>query len=207
MTAMKNKVLAFLLLTALLVVLAWVTPAPAANKDMIALQTMVQDIQQRLQQMQQSIDERMGVMRNIIEQSADSVNKMSASVGTLQASLDKQMQQQRNDTGTQVNQLSAQIQALNDSVDEVKARLAKATKQLDDMAAAQQNLNNPANQQQVQAPPPDVLYSNAYRDYSAGKYDLAATESAQYMKFYPTTDMAGNAQFYLAEIEYRNGNY
>ena len=27
------------------------------------------------------------------------------------------------------------------------------------------------------------------------------------MKFYPTTDMAGNAQFYLAEIEYRAGNY
>ena len=85
--------------------------------------------------------------------------------------------------------------------------MATATKQLDDMAAAQQNLNNPANQQQIQAPPPDVLYSNAYRDYSAGKYDLAAQEFAQYMKFYPTTDMAGNAQFYLAEIEYRNGNY
>ena len=83
---MKNKVFAFLLLTAMLVVLASVTPAPAANKDMIALQTMVQDIQQRLQQMQQSIDERMGVMRNIIEQSADSVNKMSASVSTLQSS-------------------------------------------------------------------------------------------------------------------------
>jgi len=27
------------------------------------------------------------------------------------------------------------------------------------------------------------------------------------LKFYPTTDLAGNAQFYRAEIEYRQGNF
>jgi len=61
--------------------------------------------------------------------------------------------------------------------------------------------------QSFQAPPPDVLYNNGLRDYNGGKFDLAGQEFAQYMKFYPTTDLAGNAQFYLAEIEYRAGNY
>ena len=59
----------------------------------------------------------------------------------------------------------------------------------------------------AQAPPPDVLYNNALRDYNAGRYDLASQQFGDYMKFYSNTDLAGNAQFYLAEIEYREGNF
>jgi tol-pal system protein YbgF len=57
------------------------------------------------------------------------------------------------------------------------------------------------------APPPDVLYNNALRDYNGGKLDLASQEFNDYLRFYPTTDLAGNAQFYAADILYRNGDY
>ncbi|MBV8206359.1 MAG: outer membrane protein assembly factor BamD, partial [Acidobacteria bacterium] len=59
----------------------------------------------------------------------------------------------------------------------------------------------------AQAPPPDVLYNNALRDYNLGQYDLAFQEFGQYMKFYPNTELAGNAQFYLADIEYQQKKY
>src|SRR5581483_7749551 len=74
---------------------------------------------------------------------------------------------------------------------------------------AQQNLNAQQTQQPppVQAPPPDVLYNNALRDYNSGKSDLAKQEFADYLKYYPNTDQAGSAQFYLAEMEYREGSY
>jgi tol-pal system protein YbgF len=67
----------------------------------------------------------------------------------------------------------------------------------------------PAAQQpsQQQAPPPDVLYNNALRDYNAAKYELAAQEFGDYLKFYPNTDLAGNAQFYLADLEYRQNDF
>jgi tol-pal system protein YbgF len=58
-----------------------------------------------------------------------------------------------------------------------------------------------------QAPLPGVLYDNALRDYNAGRYDLASQQFRDYMKFYANTDLAGNAQFYLAEIEYRQWNF
>jgi tol-pal system protein YbgF len=58
-----------------------------------------------------------------------------------------------------------------------------------------------------QAPPPDVLYNNALRDYNSGNYDLASQEFKQYMQFYSSTPLAGNAQFYLADIEYQQKNY
>src|SRR5947209_5090051 len=190
--------------TLALLIIAGVAPRSfAANKNMIALQTMVQNLQTQLQQMQQSLDERMGVMKNLVEQSADNVNKMAGSVNNLQAALDRQLQQQQQTTGGKVDQLSSQIQALNDSVDELKARLATTSKQLSDVIDKFNNIQAPPAQtaptqqpqpQQMQAPPPDVLYNNALRDYNSGKYDLAAQEFAQYMKFYPTTDLAGNAQ-------------
>ncbi|MDR3726379.1 MAG: tetratricopeptide repeat protein [Terracidiphilus sp.] len=198
-----------------LMVAAPVTPAFATSKDMVQLQTQVQDLADRMARMQQSFDERMGVMRNLVEQSTDNVNKLAESVQTMQ----KGLQQQNADSQTKLDQVSGQIQTLNDSVDELKARLAKASKQLDDMQAQQQNLPTPGQSGPAavpgaggppaasQAPPADVLYNNALRDYNSARYDLAASQFQDYLKYYPNTDLAGNAQFYLADMEYRSGNF
>jgi tol-pal system protein YbgF len=77
------------------------------------------------------------------------------------------------------------------------------------MQAAQQSIaaQQAQQQQQAQVPPPDVLYNNALRDYNAGKNDLAGQEFSDYVKYYPNTDLAGNSYFYLAEIQYRQGNF
>jgi len=182
------------------------TPAWAVNRDIVQLQTQVQALQDQMAQMKQSFDERMGVMRNLLEQNADTMNKLAAAMTALQNSLQKQ----ESDSGSKVDQVSGQIQALNDTMDELKARLAKVSKQLEDMQAAQQNLaaqQTPQQPPQPPAPPPDVLYNNALSDYNAGKNDLAVQEFHDYIKYYPNTDLAGNSYFYLADIEYRQGNY
>jgi len=180
-------------------------PAYAVNKEMVQLQTQVQALQDQMARMQQSFDERMGVVQHLIEQSTDNMNKVALAVSNLQANLQKQ----QNDAGSHVEQLSGQIQALNDSLDELRARLAKVSKQLEDMQASQQNLAAQQAQQQAQAavPPPDVLYNNALRDYNAGKNDLAIQEFSDYIKNYAGTDLAGNSYFYLAEIEFREGRF
>jgi tol-pal system protein YbgF len=191
------------------VMLLGVDPAWAVNKDMVQLQTQVQQLQEQMTAMQRSFDERMGVMNNLVQQDTDAVNKSVQAIGTLQTILQKQQA----DSGTKADQLSGQIQALNDTLDELKVRLAKVTKQLEDMQAAQQSIQaqqatQQAQQQaQAQAPPPDVLYNNAIRDYNGGKNDLATQEFSDYIKFYPNTDLAGNAYFYLGEIQFKQGNY
>src|ERR1700747_2256017 len=129
MKTLRSFVLVVLLVAAAL-------PAFPVSKEIVQLQTQVQGLQDQMARMQQSFDERMGVMRNLIEQSTDNINKMSNSVDALQ----KALQQQNNDTAGKVDQVSGQIQALHDSLDELKARVAKVSKQMDDMTAAQQNL-------------------------------------------------------------------
>src|SRR5215469_6725872 len=186
-----------------------VSPVYGANKEMVQLQTQVQQLQEQITAMKQSFDERMGVMKNLVEQNTDASNKTTAAINALQNTLQKQ----QGDAAGRVDQLSGQIQALNDTMDELKVRLAKVSKQLEDMQSTQQSLA--ASQQaaqaqaqaQAQAPPPDVLYANALRDYNGGKNDLASQEFTDYIKFYPNTDLAGNSYFYLAEIQYRAANY
>ena len=206
-------------------------PAPrahAASKEMIQLQQQVQTLQDTLQRLQQSNDERMGVLQHLVEQTADNVNRMSQTMNTLQQAV----QAQNEGNGTKVDQLSGQMQGLNDSVDELKSRLGRLDTTLKAIQAQLQNVNTqpaggggaqggaPAGQQlpggpdagaapaqQPAAPPVDQLYQGGLRDYNGAKYDVAAGEFSDVLKYYPQDNLAGNAQFYLGEIAYRQGDY
>jgi tol-pal system protein YbgF len=57
------------------------------------------------------------------------------------------------------------------------------------------------------APSADVLYSNGLRDLTGKNYTLAIQEFNDYLKYYGTTDLASNAQFYLGEIAYSQGKF
>jgi tol-pal system protein YbgF len=210
---MKRRILPILLAVACFAV-AGAMPASAGTKEqLIQLQTTVQILQDNMARMQQSFDERMGLMKDLITQQTDNINRMNSAVDSLQ----KALQQQGGDTGGRVDQVAGQVQSLHDAVDELKARLAKVSTQLDDIRTAQQNIANPppsgpgtpvapatpANT----APPADVLYNNALSDFNAGKSDLAAQEFTQFLQVYPVNDLAGNAQFYLGEIDYRRNNF
>jgi len=206
MTLRRSLTTLLALLSTLCLVAA---PAWGTSKEMIQLQTQVQQLQEQMTAMQRSFDERMGVMKNLVEQDTDAINKVTGAITTLQTSLQKQ----QGDSAAHVDQLAGQIQSLNDSLDELKARLAKVSKQLEDMQSSQQTLaaQQAAQAQQAAAaaaaPPPDVLYNNALRDYNGNKNDLATQEFSDYIKFYPNTDLAGNCYFYLGEVQFRQGNY
>lgn len=60
-------------------------------------------------------------------------------------------------------------------------------------------------------PPPglksETLYSNAYRDYLGGNYDLALQEFSDYIKYFNETQFAPNSQFYIGNIYYKRQDY
>ena len=247
------------------------TPGFAVNKDMVQLQTQVHDLQDAVAHMQQSNDERMGVLKDLVQQTADSVNKMSVAVQTLEQKLSAQQET----ANGKVDQVSGQVQSLNDSLDEVKARLNTMEKALQSVQSQQQSIDaalqnmaaaNPANAASgtaanpeagaagtpgsslppmqpatapdnggkpsagvpfsatqgpyanatpppaalpagAGAPPVSDLYGTALRDYMAAKYSLATTEFGQVAQSYPDDSLAGNAYYYLGEIDYRAGKF
>jgi tol-pal system protein YbgF len=112
-------------------------PAFAVNKDMVQLQTQVQQLQDAVARLQQTNDESMGVLKSLVQQSADSVNKMAATVTALQ----RQMQTQQEAQGAKTDQISGQIQSLNDSLDEVKARIGALEKLVQSVQSQQQSMS------------------------------------------------------------------
>ena len=193
-----------------LLLMFWLSASPAwgVSKEIVQLQTQVQQLQEQMTAMKSSFDERMGVMNSLVEKDTDSVNKLAAAINLLQTTLAKQ----QGDSGGKLDQVSGQIQSLNDTMDEIKVRLAAVTKQLQDVQSQLQSVGanaaatKAANDALASAPPPDVLYNNALRDYNGGNTQ-ASEEFSDYIKFYPNTDLAGNAYFYLGELQFKQQNY
>ena len=112
-------------------------PARAENKDMIQLQTQVQALQDAIAKLQQTNDESFGMLKQLIQQTADSVNTMSTTVNGLKLS----MQNQQDAVSASNQQVSGQVQSLNDSIDELKARMARMEKALNAIQNQQQATN------------------------------------------------------------------
>jgi len=203
--------------------------AHAASKEIIELQTQVQQLIDMVQRLQSTLDTRLGVVQHLAEQTADDANRVSATVNALQQKINAQNEA----GGGKLDTVSGQVQSLNDSVDELKSRIAKLDKSVQEMQAQLQSVQNPAgvapssgnpgsnpspqngpgtpegNSQPVvlpaanQAPPLQETFQAGLRDYNSARYDVAASEFQDVLHYYPLDDLAGQAHFYLGEIAYR----
>jgi TolA-binding protein len=118
--------------------------AHAVAKEIVELQTQVQQLLDQVQRLQSTLDAKMGVLQHLAEQTADTANQMTATVNALQQKLNTQ-----NDaTGGKLDTVSGQVQSLNDSVDELKARNSKLDKNLQDLQTQLQNVQTPPAQTQ-----------------------------------------------------------
>ncbi len=112
-------------------------PAYAVSKEMVQLQTQVQELIDNLARLQQSNDQQAGVLKDLVQQTVDSVNKMSVVVNGMQLKLQNESDAQT----ASKDQLSGQVQALNDSLDELKARMQRMEKSLNDLQGQAQTTN------------------------------------------------------------------
>lgn len=220
-------------------------PAHAASKEIIELQTQVQQLLDMVQRLQSTVDSRFGVLQHLVEQSTDGVNQMTTAVNSMQQKINAQSEA----NSGKLDGVSGQVQSLNDSIDELKTRMGKLDKELQDVQSQLQTMQaqstaaaNPAGAQQGQpgtsqqpgipgqqsqpgagdngggapqvpqqpqdqAPPLQDTYQSGLRDYNAARYDVAAGEFGDIVHYYPNDPLAGNAQFYLGEISYRQQKY
>ena len=202
-------------------------PAGAVAREIIELQTGVTQLIQGQQAMQTAITQNAAVQRTLVEQSLDSVNKLSTSMAAVQ----KNTQDFSATSGARLDTMGTQVQGLSDNVADLQARLGKLDQKLTDIQNTLQNVDSkmaappPAANPAATAPSPsggpgaspmasaappasaDVLYSNGLRDINGKHYDLAAQEFQDYLKYYSDTDLASNAQFYLGEIAFMQGEY
>ncbi len=139
----RNRLLPTAALILLLVPAA--VPAHAVSKEIVELQTQVQQLLDMVQRLQSTLDARMGVLEHLAQQTADQANQVTTAVNALQQKLGAQ----GDAVSGKVDSVSGQVQSLNDSVDELKARIAKLDKTVQDLQAQLQAMQ--AAQMQTQA--------------------------------------------------------
>ena len=218
----RNRVLAAVVFATVLV--SAPMPAHAASKEIIQLQTQVQQLLDMMQRLQSTMDTRFGVLQNLAQETADQAKQMGVAVNDLQ----KKLNAENEGVNGKVDTVSGQVQSLNDSVDELKSRMAKLTKTIQDMQTQMQNVQSqpgltPGGQPPApgagpggqatgaptmnQAPPLQETFQSGLRDFNAGNYQVAAGEFQDVLHYYPLDDLAGSAQFYIGEIAYEQKRY
>ncbi len=194
----------------------------AASKEIVELQRDVAQIQDQLRALQRSQDEKLSALTVLVQQSLDAANKANTSVAVLENNLRQNLRDQEKsvaapvaNVGAKIDQMSTDFQSLRESMADVAARLGKLQQQVLDLSNAAKTIQAPpppggGGMASSGGPPPmsaESLYANAMRDRSGGKSDLALQEFRDYLKYFPNTDLAPNAQFYIGEIHYQLGDY
>ena len=209
------------------------SPAPAGgvSKEMIQLQASVDQLQQGQQALRTAVDTNSATLQTLVKQSLDSINQLNTQMGALQQTV----QQVQANTGNSLSSVTTQTQAVSDNMADMQSRIAKLGQQMSDMQSLLQSIDAkvsgnappgsavPGGSPTGAAPPPgsasntggpgmppisaDTLYQNALRDFTSGNYDLSRQEFSDYIKNFPSNDLAGNAQFYLGEISYAQNNF
>jgi len=215
---------AFLILPVISLVIG-AQPGYAVNKEMLQVLERLDQLQQQVTALQKTVDTQSAVLKTLIEQANDNVNKLKSNMDDLRDATQKNLAT----SNARLDSMTTQIQALSESLDEAKSRLGKLGEQLTQTQNIIQTLTAPPQQPAApapgetapgasgpggQAPPPkpsvpdpDSLYDSGLTDYNGGQYDLAVQAFEQYLQYYGETDRASNAQFYIGDSYYLQKQY
>ena len=209
------------------VLIASPTLAFAASKEILELQRDITQLQQQVKDLQRSQDEKFAALQVLVQQAVDNASKANTAVAVIQSGF----QQNIRDTESKVvapvvglasrmDQVSNDLRTVEQAVSDVTGLMSKLQAQLTDLGNAVKVMQAPPPPPPAQTTPaggaaaPETpaisatdLYSNARRDMSGGKLDLALQEFSDYLKWYGNTDLAPNAQFYIAYIHSSQGDY
>lgn len=212
-------------------------PANAVSREIIQIQQSIAQILQNQQDLRTDVDTRFAAMQVLVQQSLTAQNQLSQTMGSLQktvqdaqansgatnSSTTQQIQgisDNMQDMQARVGKLAQQMSDIQSTLQQINAKVSGPAPGVQNPGAPMgsnpgndpgSSTNQPVTTSQPAAPVPgisgDTLYSNALRDLNGAHYDLSRQEFNDYLKNFPDGAFASNAQFYLGEISYAQGQY
>ena len=193
----------------------------AVNKDLVALQ---RDLEAKMDAMQQNLSSKIDVMTGTLQAIQNDSRRTADQVATLQESLGSALTRSLtpvNTLNTRIDAMGEDTRALRDSLADLSARLERMDAKMTDLKNQLQIMQSPPPAPGAAGPsptggapgaaPPGVSaeksFSDARRDQQTGNLDLAGQEYQQYLTYFPNTEQAASAQYYLGDISYTRGDY
>jgi tol-pal system protein YbgF len=193
-------------------------PAAAASREqqqMMADIRMLQEQTQQLQAMLLTLTEALRTVTTRLDEQAGVNRKAFADqkllADTLAGDL-RVVREKLDETNVRLTSLSQDVEGVRDLIPQVAAAGAIPATTPDGSPAAPagtpaaSSANAPPTATSVPAPAvnltgttPRRLYETAYADYTAGQWSLAIQGFETYLKTYPKSDLADDAQYYIGE--------
>lgn len=187
----------------------------AIDTNNATLRTLVQQSLDATNQ----LNSQMGVLQKSVQEATANSGSRIDSMSTQTQGLSDNMQDVQARVaklGQQMNDIQGLLQSIDGKISGGVSTQQSGYSGAPSPGSSLQTQPNPGSSQPPQSANPvptmpavsaDTLYQNALRDFSTGKYDLARQEFGDYVKNFPTNDLASNAQFYLGEISYAQGDF
>ena len=213
----RVPVVRVLMLTAAMALVA-AAPLPAQKKEIIQLQRDMAILQEQVRETGRQItqlSERMAVFENLLQQNLDTSTKLHQAVALIERSLAKQADAMIGPITTismRIDSLTSRFGAVREAVEEMNSRLGKVQQQVEDI------------KNQVSTLPPsgmedagggalgggtssETLFNSALTDYHRGTFESAEPQFEDYLRMFPSTVRASEAQYYLGDISYQQEDF
>jgi TolA-binding protein len=194
--------------------------ASAANKEHEAIQRDIAMIGEEMRRLSATLTNEFTAMKTMVQQSINASDKAQGSVLVLETRMTERMQSLEKSLNQTVANMNAKVDAMADEFRSIKeenketnARLLKMSAKMDELKNIVTSLPSLINQAPPQpqlqgdnnppAPGPGAgasTFEDANRDRLAGKNDLAIKEYREFVKAYPKSENACEAQFRVGEL-------
>ena len=207
------KRLSLTALSALLLTTFLAVPAAAQNREHVQLMGDIRMLQEQTLQIQvvlgsltealeavmARLDEQTNLTRKAFADQKLLVDNLSDDVRVLREKLD--------DTNVRITSLSEEVEALRLTVPPVQVfpQGTEATADAADGAPFPGALVAPP--AAVPGVPPQRLFEQARADYMAGQWDLSIQGFDSYIKTFPRSERADDAQYYIGQTYYADGRF
>jgi TolA-binding protein len=189
----------------------------SVDQKVAAIQTLTQQTLDSVNRTNTAVAIMQNSFNDAMKQQQQSLNGPVANVGQKLDAMSDDFRAVREsvlDMNTRLGKLDAKIADLQNLINTVRTPAAAPPPAAGTVPGADTNSSpspSPGFGNAAAGPPQGVqagtLYTSAYSDKIAGKYDIAFQEFSDYLKYFGNTEFAPNAQYYIADIYYRKADY
>ncbi len=195
--ALKHFSPGILLLVGVLVV----TGACGVQSDLTRVKNDTAQLRAQLQVMREEV---------ALREDLDSLRVHIVRLETLMRNQMDELLSMRADTGQRDGALEGRLQVLSMRIAESDRQFSALVRRLEGIQVrlgARETPDTSATQSGAIDIDPGELYDLALRDYQRGDYDVAVRQFAQYIEYYPDSELADEAQYYLGDCHYAQQRY
>jgi tol-pal system protein YbgF len=202
---------------AALLLVAQAAPVKAADRETLQLMADIRMLQEQTQLLSialTTINDALKAMTSRVDQQltqqADANRKLFADQKLLidNVATDLRVIRERSDeTNVRISALDQEIEALRASISAVPIALPQTPDAAADPNAPPGTTAPPAPTPSIAGLSPRRMFDQAFADYAAGQYSLAIQGYDAFLRTFPTSDLADDAQLAIGESHAASGKY